>query len=167
MPLDYVCVKSGVLCPRCQGLVDSGKVDREEVDVMKALVELEETSSEFKWLKNVNYVKSYIAENLAIVVLEASGVSPPQVSRLSRALSDKLGLRVKVATSASDPKMLAGQLLYPARILGINTLWLPDGTTRYNIRIRKRDTRYLPASQETVEKLLSKILKMPVKLKLE
>jgi len=162
-----VCVKSGVLCPRCQSLVDSGKVGREEVGVMRALIEAEENDSEFKWLKKTRYVKSYFADDMVVVVLEAGGVSPYQVMRLARRLGELLGKKVKVVTSQGDAKTMVGQILYPARVSGINTLWLPDGSTRYTVRVPRYELKHLPAPAETIENILSQILKIPVRIKAE
>ena len=147
--------------------MDSGKVGREEVDVMRALIEAEEKESEFKWLRKARYVKSYFAGDMVVVVLEVGGVSPYQVARLARRLGDALERRVKVVTSQGDAKTMVGQILYPARVLGINTLWLPDGSTRYTVRIPRHDVRHLPAPVETIEEILTKILKIPVRIKAE
>jgi hypothetical protein len=72
IPLDYLCVKSGLLCNRCQSLVDSGEVDSFEVKVMQALLELEET--QFKELKDSTYYKA-IKVNDLLILLVGSGPS--------------------------------------------------------------------------------------------
>ena len=59
------------------------------------------------------------------------------------------------------------QLLAPARILGVNTLWLPDGSFESIIRISKYDEKILPARREVIEEALSRILNATVKVRFE
>ncbi len=163
IPLDYVCVKSGVLCPRCQGLIDSGAVDEREVPIMKALIELEESEG-MQILKKATYYKAYFVDNdMVIIVMDLGvGTSVPVFSRYAREieqkLREKLGMKVKIIPKASDVRGLATHLLYPARVLGVNTLWLPDGSIEYVVRITRRDERRLGKAKEVYERILTEIL---------
>ncbi|OWJ54891.1 transcription elongation factor [Pyrodictium delaneyi] len=170
MPLDYVCVKSGVLCPRCEGLIESGSVDEREVEVMKALIELEEGEG-LQALKKATYYKAYfIDDEMVIVVMDLGvGASVPVFTRYARdieqKLRDKLGKRVKIIPRANDVRGLATHLLYPIRILGVNTLWLPDGSIEYVVRIPRRDERRLGKSKEVYERILSELLGKRTRIK--
>lgn len=165
IPLDHVCVKSGVLCPRCQFLVDSGQVQSFEVEVMRSLIELEESGT--KYLKDAVYHKSYRDNDLLVIVMEfKSKVSPYELAKLAKALSSKLGLRVKVINKSSDVKQIVATLLYPARILGINTVWLPDGSTHYVIRIPRSDQKILQNNREIYERILSQIIGQEVEIRI-
>ena len=163
IPLDYICVKTGVLCPRCQSLVNSGKVDKREIDVMKALIELEETK-EFRFLKNIRYYKTLWVNDMIIVVIGDSNRRPAELKKLAKALSEKLGSRVQVIEKTKDLKRLASELTSPARVLGVNMVWLPDGTTQYVVRVSRFDARTLPARPEVLEEALSKILGGPARI---
>ncbi|MET1101850.1 MAG: transcription elongation factor [Pyrodictiaceae archaeon] len=163
IPLDYVCVKSGVLCPRCQGLVDSGVVDEREIPIMKALIELEENEN-MQLLKKATYHKAYFVDNEMIVVIMDLGIgtSVPVFTRYARQveqkLQEKLGIRVKLIPKANDVRSLASFLLYPSRILGVNILWLPDGSIEYVIRVSRRDQKYIMVRKQVYEKILSEML---------
>ena len=164
IPLDYICVKSGILCPRCQFLVDSGQVKEFEVEVMRALIELEESS--VKFLKDAEYHKSYREDNILVVVLSFKKKIPPhELGKLSRALSNKLNIRVKVVPKSKDVRQLATLVLHPARILGINTVWLPDGSTHYVIRVPRSDFRIISHTREVYEKILSEIIGQEVEIR--
>ncbi len=67
IPLDYVCVRSGLLCNRCQSLIDSGEVFEYEVEIIKVLLDLEET--QFKELKDSIYHKAYKVDDLLILLV--------------------------------------------------------------------------------------------------
>lgn len=167
IPLDHVCVRTGVLCPRCQRLVESGEVEKYEVDVMRELLNLEERP-DFKFLKDAKYVKSILTRNMLVLIIEAadSNIHPRILGRLGRALSEKLNTRVRVINKAhGDLREIARQLMYPARVIGVNTLWLPDGTVEHIVRIPRSDSRYLPANTAVLEDILSKITGMNVRIR--
>jgi len=163
IPLDYVCVKSGVLCPRCQGLIESGVVDEREVEIMKALIELEEKEG-LQILKKATYHKAYFVDDEMVIIVMDLGVgsSVPVFTRYAREieqrLRERLGRRVKIIPKASDVRGLATHLLYPARVLGVNTLWLPDGSIEYVVRVTRRDERRLGRAKEVYERILSEML---------
>ncbi len=171
IPLDYICVKSGVLCPRCQALVDSGAVGEYEVEVMRALIELEEKEG-MSILKKATYHKTYIVGDMYVIVMDLGiGTSVPLFTRharvLEQKLQEKLGRRVKVIPKANDVRGLASFLLYPARVMGVNTLWLPDGSIEYVIRVSRRDQRLLAGRKEEYEKILTELLGKKTRIRIE
>lgn len=166
IPLDYVCVKSGVLCPRCQLVLDSGRIQSFEVDVMRTLIELEESG--LRILKDSIYHKSYREADLLVIVMEfKTKISHHELVRLARNISSKLGLKVKIVNKSSDIKQIVASLLYPVRILGINTVWLPDGSTHYVIRVPRSDSRMLQSNKGIYEKILSQIIGQEVEIRIE
>ncbi|MEM0361600.1 MAG: transcription elongation factor NusA [Sulfolobales archaeon] len=169
IPLDQICVKSGVLCPRCQGLVDSRVVDPYEIDVMRALLELE-NESDFKFLKDATYYKAVKSGNFLVLLIQLpdSSTTPRLLSKLDKHLSELLGVKVRVVDKSSNNiKSIALQLVMPARVSGINTLWLPDGSTQYIVRIPRSDSRYLPASKEVIEEVLTNLIGSSVRIRTE
>ncbi|MCD6324402.1 MAG: transcription elongation factor [Desulfurococcales archaeon] len=169
IPLDYLCVKTGVLCPRCQRLVDTGVVGDYEVDVMRALLDLEERP-DFKFLKTAKYVKTLRLDGMYVLILETKdpNLRPRDLGRLGRALSDKLRVRTRVINKVGgDIRELAKQLMYPARVTGVNTLWLPDGSIEHIVRVPKADLRYLPMKTTSLEEILSQITGMNVRIRIE
>ncbi len=169
IPLDQICVKSGVLCPRCQGLVDSRAVEPHEVEVIRVLLELED-NADFQFLKGATYYKAVRSDNFLVLLIHLpdSYANPRLISKLDRQLSELLGVKVRVVDrSSNNIKSIALQLMMPARVSGINTLWLPDGSTQYIVRIPKSDSRYLPASREVIEEVLTNLIGSSVRIRTE
>lgn len=166
-PLDHVCIRTGVLCPRCEKLVSSGAVEPFEVDVMRRLIDLEEDQELKKYMQNLSYVKAYRFEDSIVVLIQRNGDVPRDIyQRLSKILSDSLNARVRVINGSSrDLKSIASQLLFPARVLGINIVWLPNGTSFHVLRVPKRDLRYISIPIEAAEKILSLIVGSDVQIK--
>ncbi len=165
IPLDTICVKSGILCPRCKKLIDSGAYTQNEVDVMKVLLELEEDPSN-KFLREATYIKSYYIDSMAIVVIEVSNTIPQtMLVRLGRTLSEKLRLKVRVVRRSQDVKAFLAQIFAPARIQGIDSVWTPDGDVQHIIRISRYDARVLPFKVNQLENLLTMIFNEVYRIK--
>ncbi|RLG84008.1 MAG: transcription elongation factor [Thermoprotei archaeon] len=163
-PLDRICIKSGILCPRCQRLVDSGIVDRYEIPIMKELIDLEERV--FKELRKGNYKKAYQSGDLIVIVVE--GISDPKaLDRAGKELSHRLNAKVKIVERTGDTRRLVEQVVYPATLLGVNSLWLPDGSEQIIIRIYRRDQRFISGKKRHYEDILGQILGKPVRIRLE
>jgi RNA-binding protein YhbY len=158
-----------VLCPRCQGLVDSRVVEPYEVDVMRVLLDLED-KPEFKFLKDAVYHKTLKLADLLVITIQLPDSLTNQrlINKLDKQLSEVLGIKVRVIDkSVNNIRSIAFQLVTPARISGINTLWLPDGSVQYIVRIPKSDSRYLPASKEVIEEVLSTLVGSSVRIRTE
>ena len=167
LPLDHVCVKTGILCPRCERLVSSGVVEEFEIEVMRSLIDLEENQDLKKYMQNLSYVKAYRFRDSIVILIQRTGDVPYDIyQRISRHLSESLNAKVRVINGSSrDLKSIASQLLFPARILGINIVWLPDGTSFHILRVPKRDLRYLSLPLDAAEKILSMIAGSEVQIR--
>uniref|UniRef100_A0A7C2Z9E8 Transcription elongation factor NusA n=1 Tax=Ignisphaera aggregans TaxID=334771 RepID=A0A7C2Z9E8_9CREN len=157
IPLDVICVRSGVLCPRCRRIIESNEHSELEVDIMRYLLELENDNN-FRFLKNAGYVKSYKVDSTIIVIIDIhEHVSRQSLIRLGRALEERLGLKVRIVQKSPDPKAFISQLISPARIQGIDSVWTPDGSVQHIVRIPRSDARLLPLRVDVLESLLSSI----------
>ena len=153
--------------------MDSGKVDEREVDIMKALIELEE-SGKVPELKDAVYHKAYFVDSdMIVIIMDVGGATGvPVFIRLARkienALSEKLGgVRVRIIPRAGDLRTLAVHLLYPARVLGVNYVYMPDGSIEYVVRVSRRDRRRIEPQKEFLERVLSELAGQKVRIRFE
>ncbi len=170
IPLDTLCVKTGVLCPRCQSIVRSGSVKEYEVDVMRELLDLEELP-DFKFLKDMEYVRSVTSEGALVIILQDvrdNTPDPRSLNKLSWVLGERLKTKTRIITNTKDLKEVVKQLVFPARITSVNTIWLPDGTVEYVVRIPKFEMRNLPFKRrEVIEDILTQITGNVVRIRAE
>ncbi|MCE4617567.1 MAG: transcription elongation factor [Desulfurococcales archaeon] len=162
IPLDTICVRSGILCPNCRRKIESGQYEEFEVDVMRVFLELER-ESDLRWLSQSEYVKAYRFNGFLVVLLRLKGSTRSIPSRIAKILAEKLGFRkVRIIDyGTGDLRYLASQLLFPARVLRVNVVYLPS-IVQYNVIIRRGDLSRLPASKELLERVLSAISNKPV-----
>jgi len=129
---------------------------------MKVLMELEDSVKE---LRKGEYVKSYTIGDTIVILLRDSW-ERYELDKVSREVSRKIGKRVKIALDTGDHRRLVEQIASPAHVLGVNTIWLPDGSEQTLIRISRKDQRLLGDRAEW-EKLFSKLLDRSVRIVFE
>lgn len=159
-PFCEFCVKTRVLCQKCQGLIDSGQYTWLDVDVVDALMKLEKKYN----LADVEYVKSYETDAFIVVVLRGfKRLSRGAQMQLEKDLSSLLGRSVRVVERGSVNEIIA-QLVSPARLLTISTSWLPDGTTETVVKIPSRELRRLPIRPEKLQEILNRVVGTTIKI---
>ena len=151
-PICTFCLKTGVLCVRCQEKLARGEVTELDLRVAKVFLELE---NRFPILKDIQYHKAFQHDNFTVILISGAGNTlKPLWLRIARALGEKLGGEVRIVEKTSNLKLLVEQVITPCRLLGVNTLWLPDGTEENTIRVPRFDRRRLPARQEVLEDMI-------------
>jgi len=133
IPLDKICVRSGILCPRCQSLIDRGVYDSVDVSVMRALLDVEDRLGGV----SVRFVKSRVVDGVLVVVVETRGGSVPVwLGEEIRKRVDLDGVRdVLVVEGGRDPLALLERLISPFKVLAVNKSYLPDGSVAVVLRL--------------------------------
>jgi transcription antitermination factor NusA-like protein len=132
---------------------------------MKELLELEESG--LRELKDAHYVKSVLYKDMLVLVVKIPRNSDALLKKLSKELSESLKVKVKVIEYTNDIRKVVAQLLSPARVLGVNMVWLPDGTQIYSVRILRSDERLFPMDKNSLGELLHLITGEYFTIKLE
>jgi len=79
-----------------------------------------------------------------------------------------LKTKTRIITNTKDLKEVVKQLVFPARITSVNTIWLPDGTVEYVVKIPKFEMRNLPFKRrEVIEDILTQITGNVVRIRAE
>ena len=141
MGLCSFCLKSGILCQKCQAKVKSGEVTETDLKVARLLLSMED---KFPSLQNVYFHKTVETDRTLAIV-----VGPGDVARLLgyggkiiKTLSEETGRNIRVLENGVDNRKFLEDLFAPATIMTINTIWLPDGTTETRVILgRKRGGR--------------------------
>lgn len=132
---------------------------------MKELLELEDSG--LRELKDAHYVKSVIYKDMLVLVVKIPRNSDALLKKLSKELSESLKVKVKVIEHMNDIRKVVAQLLSPVRVLGVNMVWLPDGTQIYSVRVLRSDERLFPMDKNSLEELLHLITGEYFTIKLE
>ena len=124
IPLDRICVRTGVLCPRCQSLVDQGLYDDLDIRVMRALLELEEKLGSI----SVKFVKAHRYGSRVVVLVNVDRGQIPVW--LGEELRKVLGEDEKVIVlpeAGSDIKRLVEGVIHPLKVVDVKKVYSLDG----------------------------------------
>ncbi|MHA1209482.1 MAG: hypothetical protein ACTSSA_07455 [Candidatus Freyarchaeota archaeon] len=166
MPICSFCLKSGIYCSTCREKIEKGEVTPLDLEIAKQLLELE---NRFPNLKDAEFRRSVETKNLVIIVVGPGDISHfigPK-GKIVKILSDRLKKKVRVIEGDSSTKKTIEDILSPVSVLGVNTIWLPDGTLEKKVRIRKSDIRRLPTSVSTLEEVVHKLTDEKVRIVFE
>ncbi len=155
-PICEVCLKSGILCPGCQQKLDKGEVSELDVKIARAL---HKASARNKEVKDVRFDKSIVIGDLAILLTDKKDVPVlmGKGGKVLKAISNQIKMNVRVLGDLKDPRSVADDLIRPARLLGVNTVFAVDGTKRYKIRIAKEDSQKVPLSLADLQALIARL----------
>jgi len=150
------CLKSGILCSKCQGKLKSGEVSEADFEIARLLLSLEE---KYPFLQNVYFHKAVEANGVLAIVVKRGDM--PRLlgygGKIIRALGEKTGKRIRVLEHGVDDRKFLEDLFVPLSILTINTIWLPDGTTETRVILRRRGRRRIPINVEALKEIAQKI----------
>ncbi len=145
IPLDKICVRSGILCPRCQSLVDSGVYDDLDLRVMRALLSLENRLSSVK----IKYVKSKLKDNKLLIFIESDSIDsiPVWLGREILAYLDDPRIKsVLIVPKFDDPQELLEYVIRPYKVLGVRRAYLPDGSLVVTLTLPRKAREKLEQS---------------------
>ena len=150
------CLKSGILCSKCQGKLKSGEVSEADFEIARLLLSLEE---KYPSLQNVYFHKAVEANGVLAIVVKRGDM--PRLlgygGKIIRALGEKTEKRIRVLEHGVDDRKFLEDLFVPLNILTINTIWLPDGTTDTRVILRRRRQRRIPINVEALKEIAQKV----------
>ena len=156
------CLKSGILCSKCQGKLKSGDVSEVDFTVARILLSLEE---QYPSLQDVRFYKAVEADRI-LALLVGKGDVPRLLShggKIVKALGEKTGKTVRVLEYGVDERKFLEDLFVPLSILTINKIWLPDGTTETRVILNRGRRKRIPnvkASMDIAQKLRGMTLRV-------
>jgi transcription antitermination factor NusA-like protein len=165
MQLCNFCVKSGILCQKCQEKIRTGTVNETYIKIAKLLIKFEDKYPSIQkiFLNNV-----YNVDNIIAIAVGSGDSSRLLASRgqILRELSRSIGKRIRVFEGSGDVRKFLEELFMPTKILAINTIWLPDGSTETRVVLPERPRR-LSMSREVLKELAEKIRGMTLRITFE
>jgi transcription antitermination factor NusA-like protein len=164
-PLCDFCLKSGVLCPKCQEKIRSGKITDTDMRIAKLLVTFQDKYSS---LQQITFYKAYNA-NGVLAILVGQGDLPHLLGyggKILRELAQQTGKNIRILEKGGNIRKLLEDLLSPATIISLNTIWLPDGTTETRAIINGH-SRKLPMKVEALKGIVQKVQGTTIRVEFE
>ena len=164
--LDAFCVKSGILCRRCEEKVEKGQVTQLDLKVIQRMVELEKDNPV---LQDVTYNRSVDADGVMAVLVDKKDM--PRLlgggAKIVKDLGETFGKRVKLISYGGDDREFLEDLFSPLAILTINTVWIPDGSRETKVILTGRRPRNMPMDLDKVRKIAEELKGMTLRIEFE
>ena len=157
------CLKSGMLCSKCQTKVESGQVSDDYIEVARMLLDQE---NQFPFLQKVRLDNVLEAGGfLMMIVGKGDSTKFNQEPKLIRDIGDKFGKRVLVLESGTKDRKFLEDLFVSQHIITINIIWLPDGTTETRVVLQGRGNRRLSRKRlEALSTVAKKVRDMDLRV---
>jgi len=164
--LDAFCVKSGILCRRCEEKLEKGQITELDLKVIQRMVELEK---EHPVLQEVTYHRSVEADGMMAILVDRRDL--PKLlgggAKVVKDLSDTFGKRVKLISYGGDDREFLEDLFSPLSILTINTIWIPDGSTETKVILTGHQPRKMPVDLDVVKSIAKNLKGMTLRVEFE
>ncbi len=136
------CLRSGMLCSKCQEKVRSGEVDDLYIKVAKFLLDVE---SQHPTLQKARLNRVFESGRFLVLVVGRGDRNRfmDEGEKLIRDLGDKFNRRVIVIEEGVNDRGFLEDLFSNQHIITINIIWLPDGTTETRVVLQGRGARRL------------------------
>ena len=150
------CLKSGILCSKCQAKVKSGKIGDTYLEIARLLLSLEE---KYPSLQEIDFHKAVEADGVLALIVGQGNVARllGYGGKILKAIGEKTGKSVRVLEHGGDDRKFLEDLFAPLAVMTINTIWLPDGTTETRVILKKRGRRPPPIDINAMKRIAKKV----------
>ena len=157
LPVCWFCAKGRYLCVDCEKKLGDGRINVYDVEAARALHELLGGEASFH--------RAIDTEDCVIVLTDSADVGKiiGKGGANIKLLSQRLGRRVRVV-GVDDFEEMVRAFIAPARIKGINTVYLSNGVQAVRVRVDKRDKDKLRIALPDLKRLVAGITDTQVEL---
>lgn len=146
-PICEDCARSGVLCLECKKKLEENKITKTDIELAGLLCKMEDK----ELVREPSFERTIEVDDLILVLTRGDAANLiGKRGRVVRQLSKSLNKTVRIV-KIGDFKTQMMDLLAPARLLGINIVYKPEGEET-KLVIPKEDESKLVANIETIEK---------------
>ncbi len=159
------CLKSGILCPKCQERLNLGEVTEADIRVGRLLLDLEE---KYPTLQKVSLHRAHDVDGVLALVVGQGDL--PHVlgygGKIVKEIAEKTKKKVRIVEKGGEERKFLEDLFAPVNVVTINRIWLPDGTTETRVILSGRP-RKLPTDIRTMKELAKSIRNMTLRVEFE
>ncbi len=150
--------KTGTLCSKCEDRLRSGHLTQADVECAVKLVKIAERDQEINKFTMIN---AYHVNGDIVLVLQRSDLSTLRSNvELSRKIQQQFQSKVWFVEAEATDRRFLENLFFPARILTINLIWLPDGNKLTKVIVAAKDAQVSGIDVEQIQKITKTVRNM-------
>ena len=147
--------KTGTLCSKCEDKLRSGHLTQADVECAVKLVKIAERDQEINKFTMIN---AYHVNGDIVLVLQRSDLSALRSNvELSRKIQQQFQSKVWFVEAEATDRRFLENLFFPARILTINLIWLPDGNKLTKVIVAAKDAQVSGINVEQIQKITKSV----------
>ena len=167
LPACKTCVHSGFLCTSCQEKLDEGILTDFELDISKYLLELEEESEQFAYLKDVSFFKAIDFEDVVILVVgkkDKLKITEELLSLLKESFEIE---KIILIERTNKPRPAIEALIAPFKLLSLNEIFLATGEIEFRAVLFSKDEEKLLFTKQELEDLVLELTGQVTRIEFE
>lgn len=155
LPVCTFDIESDMLCPNCQARLDRGEITEFDIEFSKWLLEREK---EFRLLENLNLQRAIKLDGRIILIVKKNSREILDVQEdLMSDIKDSYG---ETFIIEGPPKLrrIVRSFIQPAIEVGVNSLYLPDGSKESIVMLREEDRNRISYTSDELRTIVSAIM---------
>ena len=165
LPICDFDAKNSVLCPQCEGKVESGILTKADVDAAIKLAQLAKSNQDIDRFTlfsckefNDNYILSLAKEDIMTI---------RQSRTLYRLLQDQFQGKIWLVEADENDKKFIEDLFFPTKILSINSVWAPGGIQKTKAVVSGKWTPRFPIDTDMVKQIVKNARNLDIEIEFE
>ena len=155
LPVCNFDLESDMLCTSCQAKLDRGEITAFDIELSKWLLEREK---DYPTLEDFTLLRATRTEGRLILVVKKKGKDLFLAEEtLINELSEKFG-ELMVVEGPPKLRRVIREFIHPANEVGVNSLYLPDGSKESIVMLRGEDRERIQYSTDELRVIVSAIM---------
>ena len=165
LPICNFDAKNAVLCPQCEGKVESGSLTQADVD---ASIILEKIAKENPEISNFTLYSCKEFDGNYVMTLSKNDIMIIRQSRtLYRTLQNEFKEKIWLVEADETDKKFIEDLFFPTKVLSINSVWAPGGVQKTKAVISGKWTPRFPIDTEKVIQIVKNARNLDIEIEFE
>ena len=165
LPICVFDAKNAVLCPQCEGKVESGDLTQADVD---ASIILAKTAKSNNDIENFTLYSCKEFDGNYVLSLAKTDIMTIRQSRiLYRLLQEQFKGKIWLVEADETDKKFIEDLFFPTKILSINSVWAPGGIQKTKAVVSGKWTPRFPIDTEKVIQIVKNARNLDIEIEFE
>jgi hypothetical protein len=165
LPICGFDAKNSILCPQCEGKVESGQLTKADVDASMILANIAKSNKEIEDF--TLYSCKEFDGNFVLSLAKNDIMKIRQSRTLYRQLSDQFKGKIWLVEADETDKRFIEDLFFPTKILSINAVWAPGGIQKTKAVVSGKWTPKFPIDTQKVIQIVKDARNLDIEIEFE
>ena len=165
LPICGFDAKNSILCPQCEGKVESGQLTKADVDASIILANIAKSNKE---IDNFTLYSCKEFNGNFVLSLAKNDIMKIRQSRtLYRQFQDQFKGKIWLVEADETDKRFIEDLFFPTKILSINAVWAPGGVQKTKAVVSGKWTPKFPIDTQKVIQIVKDARNLDIEIEFE